>query len=99
MSEPAPRVHLGACPRCYGTVTAKMARVLTTEGTYHHRCYMGVRQPRRPKARAQGPVAHLNGHAARPGDRLPRLLEHLAQGVVLVILVGTALILLAHALP
>lgn len=95
MSEPAPRVHLGACPRCYGTVTSKMPRVLTTEGTYHHRCYMGVRQPRRPR----GPAAHLNGNGARPSDLLPRLLERLAQAVVLVILVGTALILLAHTLP
>lgn len=99
MTEPAPRIDLGACPRCYGTVTAKMPRVLTTDGTYHHRCYMGVRQPRRPKTRSQTPPAHANGHAPRASDRVPLILERLAQAVVLVILVGTALILLAHALP
>lgn len=73
--------------------------MLTTEGTYHHRCYVGVLQPRRPRTRMHASPAHANGNASRVGDRLPLILERLAQAVVIVILIGTALILLGHALP
>ena len=99
MPQPAPHIDPGVCPRCYRTVTARMPRVLTTEGTYHHRCYMGVRQPRRPNTRARAHPAQPDGNARSASDRLPRILERLAQAVVIVILIGTALILLAHTLP
>ena len=75
-----------------------MSRVLTTEGTYHHSCYMGIRQPRR-QGSAFARWRRATGAARGRGGRVPVLLERLAQAVVIVILIGTALILLEHALP
>jgi len=96
MAEPEPRVRQGACPRCYQPVTDTMARVLTSGGSYHRRCYMRALQPRRA-SELGAPPARVNG-AAPPRDGIPRLLERLAQIVVIVIVIGTGLILLEHAL-
>lgn len=74
-----------------------MPRVLTAGGAYHHRCYLHVRQPRR--GTAESPVsAERTSDRPRPGDRLSLVLERLAQIVFIVILIGTGLILLEHAL-
>ena len=76
-----------------------MPRVLTAGGAYHHRCYLHVRQARREPAEAALSTARASGGTPDAGDRLARLLERLAQVVFIVILIGTGLILLEHALP
>ena len=98
MAEPAPRDRHAVCPRCYRPVTDKMPRVLTSGGSYHHRCYLRGLQPRREASEAAARRARGTG-GAPPDDRLSRFLERLAQIVVIVIVIGTGLILLEYALP
>jgi hypothetical protein len=86
------------CPKCFRPVTAKMPRVLTDGASYHRRCYLGVLHPRPEPVRLPVSLSPANG-SAPPRDRLPLVLERLAQIVFVVILIGTALILAERVLP
>lgn len=72
-----------------------MPRVLTADGAYHHRCYL----PARAANGSSGSRARASVTAPPWSDRLAPLLERLAQAVIIVIVIGTALIVLGHVLP
>jgi hypothetical protein len=76
-----------------------MPRVLTAGAAYHHRCYLRVLQQHGAAAPPPTAPPRVTGTTPAKGDRLLRLLERLAQIVFVVILIGTGLILLEHALP
>jgi hypothetical protein len=98
MTAPGGPERHPVCPKCLQPVTAKMPRVLTEGASYHRRCYLHVLQPRPEPTRLPASPARTDG-SAPPRDRLPLVLERLAQIVVVVILIGTALILAERVLP
>jgi hypothetical protein len=99
MADRGPSVPPAACPRCSQPVTDKMPRVLTADAAYHHRCYLRVLQQHGDAAPSPTAPRRVTSTAPATSDRLLRLLERLAQIVFVVILIGTGLILLEHALP
>ena len=99
MADRGPSVPPAVCPRCYQPVTDKMPRVLTAGPAYHHRCYLRVLQQHGDAAPPPTAPGRVKSSAPARDERLLRILERLAQIVFVVIVIGTGLILLEHALP